>query len=148
MLRTSRGMTLGGLYEHDSAATWVWSDLHLGHTKTIEVFRRPFGTAHEMNDTIFRNWEQVVAPADTILILGDVTVHGLWGRQRGTNGVRAGATRERAAAVEGTDDDQHVTHPEQVPCAAPSRADGERHHRSPWSHRTAFVAVWWSTPKN
>ena len=34
-----------------------------------------------MNDTIFRNWEQVVAPADTILILGDVTVHGLWGRR-------------------------------------------------------------------
>ena len=59
----------------------VWSDLHLGHTKTIEAFHRPFGTADEMNDTIFRNWEQVVAPADTILILGDVTVHGLWGRR-------------------------------------------------------------------
>ena len=63
MLRVSRGMTPGGLYGHDSAATWVWSDLHLGHSKTIEVFRRPFGTADEMNDTIFRNWEQVVAPA-------------------------------------------------------------------------------------
>ena len=74
-------MSPGGLYGHDNAATWVWSDLHLGHTKTIEAFRRPFGTADEMNDTIFRNWEQVVAPADTILILGDVTVHGLWGRR-------------------------------------------------------------------
>ena len=31
-----------------------------------------------MNDKIFRNWEQVVAPADTILILGDMTVHGVW----------------------------------------------------------------------
>ena len=81
MLRVSRGMTPGGLYGHDHARTWVWSDLHLGHTKTIEAFRRPFGTADEMNDTIFRNWEQVVAPADTILILGDVTVHGLWGRR-------------------------------------------------------------------
>ena len=75
MLRVSRGMTPGALYGHDHAGTWVWSDLHLGHTKTIEAFRRPFGTADEMNDTIFRNWEQVVAPADTILILGDVTVH-------------------------------------------------------------------------
>ena len=81
MLRVSRGMTPGALYGHDHAGTWVWSDLHLGHTKTIEAFRRPFGTADEMNDTIFRNWEQVVAPADTILILGDVTVHGLWGRR-------------------------------------------------------------------
>ena len=34
-----------------------------------------------VDDTIFRNWEQVVAPTDTILILGDVTVHGLWGRR-------------------------------------------------------------------
>ena len=81
MLRVSRSMTPGALFGHDPARTWVWSDLHLGHTKTIEVFRRPFGTADEMNDTIFRNWEQVVAPADTILILGDVTVHGLWGRR-------------------------------------------------------------------
>ena len=81
MLRVSRGMTPGALYGHDHARTWVWSDLHLGHTKTIKVFQRPFGTADEMNDTIFRNWEQVVAPADTILILGDVTVHGLWGRR-------------------------------------------------------------------
>ena len=81
MLRVSRGMTPGALYGHDHARTWVWSDLHLGHTKTIDAFRRPFGTADEMNDTIFRNWEQVVAPADTILILGDVTVHGLWGRR-------------------------------------------------------------------
>ena len=79
MRRVSRGMTPGALDGHDPAATWVWSDLHLGHTQTIETFRRPFGTAEEMNDTIFRNWEQVVAPADTILILGDMTVHGLWG---------------------------------------------------------------------
>ena len=81
MLRVSRGMTPGALRGHEEAGTWVWSDLHLGHTKTIEVFRRPFGTAEEMNDTIFRNWEEVVAPADTILILGDVTVHGLWGQR-------------------------------------------------------------------
>ena len=53
MLRVSRGMTPGALHEHDDAGTWVWSDLHLGHTKTLEVFRRPFGTADEMNDTIF-----------------------------------------------------------------------------------------------
>ena len=34
-----------------------------------------------MDDKIFWNWRRVVAPEDTILILGDVTVHPLWGRQ-------------------------------------------------------------------
>ena len=81
MLRLSRRMNPGVLYGHDHAGTWVWSDLHLGHTKTIEAFGRPFGTADKMNDKIFRNWKQVVASADTILILGDVTVHGLWGQR-------------------------------------------------------------------
>ena len=81
MLRVSGQMTAGALWGHDHARTWVWSDIHLGHTKTIEAFGRPFGTVDEMNDKIFRNWEQVVASADTILILGDVTVHGLWGQR-------------------------------------------------------------------
>ena len=58
-----------------------WSDLHLGHTKTLEAFGRPFKTADEMTDKIFWNWQQVVAAEDTILILGDLTVHGLWGRR-------------------------------------------------------------------
>ncbi len=43
MLRLSRRMNPGALYGHDHAGTWVWSDLHLGHTKTIEAFGRPFG---------------------------------------------------------------------------------------------------------
>ncbi len=106
MLRVSRSMTPGALFGHDPARTWVWSDLHLGHTKTIKVFQRPFGTADEMNDRIFRNWEQVVAPADTILMLGDVTVHGLWGRRlkrvhirpRGGRSSCTGTTRSPARA--------------------------------------------------
>ena len=35
MLRVSRSMTPGALFGHDPARTWVWSDLHQGHTKTI-----------------------------------------------------------------------------------------------------------------
>ena len=81
MLRLSRRMNPGALYGHDDARTWVWSDLHLGHTKKIKAFGRPFGTPDEMNDKLFRNWAQVVASADTILILGDMTVHGLWGQR-------------------------------------------------------------------
>ena len=42
MLRVSRGMAPGTLCEDDHAGVWVWSDLHLGHTKTIQTFGRPF----------------------------------------------------------------------------------------------------------
>lgn len=81
MLRLSRRMAPGTLCEDDHAGIWVWADLHLGHTKTLETFGRPFKTADEMTDQIFSNWQRMVTPEDTILILGDITVHGLWGQR-------------------------------------------------------------------
>ena len=81
MLRVSRGMAPGVMREDEHAGIWIWSDLHLGHTETLHAFGRPFETAAEMDDKIFWNWRRVVAPEDTILILGDVTVHPLWGRR-------------------------------------------------------------------
>ena len=81
MLRVSRGMAPGVMREDEHAGIWIWSDLHLGHTETLHAFGRPFETAAGMDDKIFWNWRRVVAPEDTILILGDVTVHPLWGRQ-------------------------------------------------------------------
>lgn len=81
MLRVSRGMAPGVLREDEDAGVWVWSDLHLGHAETVWAFGRPFGTADEMDDEIFSNWRRVVAPEDTILILGDVTVDSLSGRR-------------------------------------------------------------------
>ena len=79
MLRVSRGMAPGVMREDEHAGIWIWSDLHLGHTETLHAFGRPFETAAGMDDKIFWNWRRVVAPEDTILILGDVTVHPLWG---------------------------------------------------------------------
>ena len=101
--------TLTNLYNAWPQWLWLadalWSDLHLGQTKTIEVLQRPFGTADEMNETIFRNWEQVVAPADTILILGDVTVtvsgagaSSACGRPQGGGSSCTGTTRSPARA--------------------------------------------------
>ena len=81
MLRVSRGMAPGVMREDEHAGIWIWSDLHLGHTETLHAFGRPFETAAGMDDKIFWNWRRVVAPEDTILILGDVTVHPLWGRR-------------------------------------------------------------------
>lgn len=81
MLQRSRRTAPGALCEDDHATSWMWPDLHLGHAKSIATFRRPFKTADEMTDQIFSNWQQTVGTEDTIVILGDVTVHGLWGQR-------------------------------------------------------------------
>ena len=77
MLRVSRGLAPGALREDEHARIWAWSDLHLGHTETLRAFGRPFASADEMDDKIFWSWRRVIAPEDTVLILGDLTVHGL-----------------------------------------------------------------------
>ena len=41
MLQHSRRMAPGTLREDDHAVIWVWADLHLGHSKTLETFGRP-----------------------------------------------------------------------------------------------------------
>ena len=58
---------------------WIWSDLHLGHTTTISSFARPFASAAEMDDALFRSWHRAVNPGDTIICLGDVAIDGLSG---------------------------------------------------------------------
>ena len=82
LLRASRGMTGGELRVEDHRGIWIWSDLHLGHSETITAFRRPFATPEEMDDALFRSWNRTVAPDDTIIVLGDIAIHGLWGRRR------------------------------------------------------------------
>lgn len=47
------------------------SDLHLGHEGAIEFTERPFADVQEMNDTLIRNINDVVNPADELWILGD-----------------------------------------------------------------------------
>ena len=81
MLQRSRRTAPSALREDDHATIWISSDLHLGHAKSIKTFGRPFKTADEMSDEIFSNWQQTVGTEDTIIILGDVTVHGLWGQR-------------------------------------------------------------------
>ena len=70
----------GEIREADHRDVWIWSDLHLGHADSITVFGRPFETADEMDDTLFRNWHHVVQPDDAILCLGDFAIHGVYGR--------------------------------------------------------------------
>ena len=81
LLSASRRVQPGTLRERDHAALWLWSDLHLGHALTIRVFGRPYATPEEMDDALYGAWRRVVDPGDTVVILGDVSIGGLSGRQ-------------------------------------------------------------------
>jgi calcineurin-like phosphoesterase family protein len=56
--------------------TFFTADTHFGHLGAMKKFRRPFGTVHEMNQTLIRNWNGVVQPTDWVFHLGDF---GVWG---------------------------------------------------------------------
>ena len=58
------------------AATWIWSDLHLGHEHSRSAFGRPFRTAAADDEAMMEAWYEQVAEGETIICLGDVTVDG------------------------------------------------------------------------
>jgi len=47
------------------------SDLHLGHGNALKFDSRPFTSVEEQNLMMIRNWNSVVAPGDTVYVLGD-----------------------------------------------------------------------------
>lgn len=51
--------------------TFVISDTHFRHGRIIKYCNRPFHSVEEMNECLVRNWNAVVAPADTVYHLGD-----------------------------------------------------------------------------
>lgn len=58
------------------AATWIWSDLHIGHTQVIAYGERPFANAKEMDDALFDAWAAAVAPGGRIINCGDAAMLG------------------------------------------------------------------------
>lgn len=52
------------------------ADLHAGHANIIKYCSRPFVNAYEMNETIIRNWNNVVSDHDFVYILGDFVFKG------------------------------------------------------------------------
>jgi calcineurin-like phosphoesterase family protein len=53
---------------------WFTADLHLGHANIIRYCNRPFTDVVKMNDALVGGWNEVVAPSDTVWVLGDVAL--------------------------------------------------------------------------
>jgi calcineurin-like phosphoesterase family protein len=62
--------------------TFICADLHLSHRGITKFLRadgitkeRPFDTVEEMDEALIQNWNSVVAPKDTVVVLGDVVIN-------------------------------------------------------------------------
>lgn len=58
---------------------WFTADQHFGHGRLLELSPRrgaAFATVSEMNARLIHNWNSVIAPEDTVWVLGDVDMHG------------------------------------------------------------------------
>lgn len=59
---------------------WFTSDMHFGHAKIVEYCDRPFRDAGGnpdvafMTETLVKNWNERVAPDDTVFVLGDAVM--------------------------------------------------------------------------
>lgn len=47
------------------------SDTHFSQERTLELTRRPFNSVQEMDDTMIKNWNELVDKDDTVYHLGD-----------------------------------------------------------------------------
>lgn len=50
---------------------WFIADTHFNHESIIKHCKRPFSSIEEMNETLIRNWNDLVNRHDRIYILGD-----------------------------------------------------------------------------
>ncbi|GAB7005396.1 metallophosphoesterase [Nocardioides sp. AN3] len=58
---------------------WFTADQHFGHARLLELSTRrgaAFHDVRDMNAQLITNWNTVVAPEDTVYVLGDVDMHG------------------------------------------------------------------------
>ena len=61
--------------------TFVCADMHLGHRGITKFLRpdgskeRPWDDVEEMNEALIANWNSVVRPKDTVIVLGDFVIN-------------------------------------------------------------------------
>lgn len=51
---------------------WFSSDIHFGHKNIIDYCNRPFNNVDHMNETIIANFNSLIAPEDTLILVGDL----------------------------------------------------------------------------
>ena len=73
MLKATRTLRSATLATPDEDVL-VWSDLHLGHENIIEYQDRPFGDAAEMDEALWRAWEEAATADDHLLVVGDLAM--------------------------------------------------------------------------
>lgn len=56
------------------SATWLTSDLHLGHKLVSDI--RGFRDPQEHDDTIAVRWKRMIQPDDDVWVLGDISAGG------------------------------------------------------------------------
>ena len=54
---------------------WLTSDLHLGHDRNFIWDPRGFNSVEEHDETIIKNWNELVSPDDTVYCLGDLMLN-------------------------------------------------------------------------
>ena len=60
------------LSEEQARRTWLFSDPHFDHANIIRYCERPFKDVEEMNETLLRNYRELVGPDDGVYFLGDM----------------------------------------------------------------------------
>jgi calcineurin-like phosphoesterase family protein len=61
--------------------TFVCADMHLGHKGIVQFLKqdgtkeRPWIDVEEMNEALINNWNKVVRPKDTVIVLGDFVIN-------------------------------------------------------------------------
>ena len=51
------------------------ADNHFGHQNIIKYCKRPFANVEEMDQTMMKNWNEVVKDCDTVYIVGDFSFY-------------------------------------------------------------------------
>lgn len=57
-----------------TSGVWFTADLHLGHRNIIKYCNRPFVDEVQMDNAIIDSWNSVVAPGETVFVVGDFTL--------------------------------------------------------------------------